>query len=60
MEGVTEGKSDIIPIAVNRFVTNLIIISKNTMLSTYASFLKFRFDTMVYMKKKQNFKLRVA
>jgi hypothetical protein len=37
MEGVTEGKSDIIPIAVNRFVTNLIIISNNAMLSIYAS-----------------------
>jgi hypothetical protein len=32
MEGVTEGKSDIITRAVNQFMANLIIINNNTML----------------------------
>jgi hypothetical protein len=35
-EGLTEGKSDTFPMAVNRFMTNPIIISSDTMLSIYA------------------------
>jgi hypothetical protein len=50
MDGVTEGKSDIITTAVNRFMTHLIIINNNTMLLLHVSEIQIQHGRMLERK----------
>jgi hypothetical protein len=52
MEGVCEGKSDIIARALNRFMMSVIIIRNNTMLFVRV-LLKLKFDSVGCVKKNQ-------